>query len=113
MSEAGINLVQSYAEIQRDADDAIPMALFIVEAVTNAMKYAFEEDGGEVAVHLSLAGEKVILEIRDTGLGYDTADEDSGLGSKLMVAFARQLSAEFTTEARPGLGCSHKLVMDI
>ena len=113
MSEAGINLVQSYAEIQRDADDAIPMALFIVEAVTNAMKYAFEEDGGEVAVHLSLAAEKVILEIRDTGLGYDSADEDSGLGSKLMVAFARQLSAEFTTEARPGLGCSHKLVMDI
>ena len=111
MSEAGINLVQSYAEIQRDADHAIPMALFIVEAVTNAMKYAFEEDGGEVSVCLSATDDQVTLEITDTGLGYDTTDGSSGLGSKLMVAFARQLSAEFTTKARPGLGCSHKLVM--
>ncbi|MEP0316174.1 MAG: sensor histidine kinase [Hyphomonas sp.] len=111
MSEAGISLVQSYAEIQRDADDAIPMALFIVEAVTNAMKYAFEEDGGEVSVCLSATDDQVTLEIRDTGLGYDSTDGSSGLGSKLMIAFARQLSAEFTTEARPGLGCSHKLVM--
>jgi two-component sensor histidine kinase len=87
------------------------MALFIVEAVTNAMKYAFEEDGGEVSVCLSATDDQVTLEIRDTGLGYDTTDDSSGLGSKLMVAFARQLSAEFTTEARPGLGCSHKLVM--
>jgi two-component sensor histidine kinase len=113
MTEAGISLVQSYAEIQRDADDAIPMALFIVEAVTNAMKYAFEDDGGEIAVNLSVAEAKVILVIRDTGLGYDTTDGSLGLGSKLMVAFARQLSAEFTTEARPGLGCSHTLVMDL
>ena len=113
MSEAGINLIQSYADIQRDADDAIPMALFIVEAVTNAMKYAFEEDGGEVAVRLTAEDGKVTLEISDTGLGYDTTDDTSGLGSKLMVAFARQLSAEFTTTARRGLGCTHKLVMDL
>lgn len=113
MTESGINLVQSYDDIQRDADDAIPMALFIVEAVTNAMKYAFEEDGGEVAVNLSANAGKVILEIRDTGLGYELKDGNSGLGSKLMVAFARQLSAEFTTEAKPGQGCTHRLVMDL
>lgn len=113
MTEAGINLVQSYAEIQRDADDAIPMALFIVEAVTNAMKYAFEEDGGEVAVSLTKAGETVTLEIRDTGLGYDAATGAEGLGSKLMVAFARQLAADFTTEARPGQGTTHRLVMEL
>lgn len=113
MTESGINLVQTYDDIQRDADDAIPMALFIVEAVTNAMKYAFEEDGGEVAVNLTADSETVTLEIRDTGLGYEVKDGRSGLGSKLMVAFARQLSAEFTTEAKPGQGCSHRLVMDL
>ncbi len=113
MTESGINLVQTYDDIQRDADDAIPMALFIVEAVTNAMKYAFEEDGGEVAVNLTADSETVTLEIRDTGLGYEVKDGSSGLGSKLMVAFARQLSSEFTTEAKPGQGCSHRLVMDL
>ena len=78
------------------------------------MKYAFEEDGGEVAVSLTKAGETVTLEIRDTGLGYDAAATGAeGLGSKLMVAFARQLAADFTTEARAGQGTTHRLVMEL
>ncbi|KCZ51005.1 hypothetical protein HY29_06545 [Hyphomonas beringensis] len=113
MTEAGIRLVQSYEDIQRDADDAIPMALFIVEAVTNAMKYAFGDDGGEISVTLATEQDKVILEIADSGLGYDAEAHSSGLGSKLMMAFARQLSAEFSTDAKPGEGCKHRLVMSM
>jgi nitrate/nitrite-specific signal transduction histidine kinase len=64
-------------------------------------------------VSLTKAGETVTLEIRDTGLGYDAATGAEGLGSKLMVAFARQLAADFTTEARPGQGTTHRLVMEL
>ena len=113
MKEAGITLVQSYDDIERDADDAIPMALFIVEAVTNAMKYAFGDAHGEVSVKLNTQADKVILLIQDTGLGYDADAQANGLGSKLMMAFARQMSADFTTETKPGAGCLLRLEMDL
>lgn len=113
MEEAGIHLEQSYENIERDADDAIPIALFIVEAITNAIKYAFEGNGGEISVDLHTEGAQVVLEIRDSGIGFESGAGEVGLGSKLMAAFARQLSADFTTETRPSAGCIHKLVMPL
>ena len=106
MDDARIKVTQSYIDAERAADDAIPIALFIVEVVTNARKFAFDEKGGEITISLSSSASGLDLTIEDNGRGYDTCQVlAKGLGSRLMTAFARQLSAELEIESAPGKGC--------
>ena len=116
MEESGVEIVQDYEDVMRPADDAIPMALFIVEAITNAMKYAFGPEGGVITVSLSVDETGTTLKISDNGRGYDPSapsDQENGrgLGTKLMSAFSRQLAATLEVEASPGVGCQLKLHM--
>ena len=116
MDDSRVEVIQSYADVERAADDAIPMALFIVEAVTNAMKYAFGPAGGQIHISLGVDVDGTTLVISDNGRGFDPAttsetQNGGGLGSKLMTAFSRQLSAELTVESSLGGGCRLTLFM--
>ena len=116
MDDSRVEIVQSYADVERPADDAIPMALFIVEAVTNAMKYAFGPAGGEIRISLGVDVDGTTLIISDNGRGFDPSassetQNGGGLGSKLMTAFSRQLSAELTVDASIDGGCRLTLFM--
>lgn len=116
MEDFGVSVTQSYDDVTRPADDAIPMALFVVEAITNAMKYAFDKPGGEVHISLRVDESEITLKISDNGRGCDAATvsgqpEGTGLGSKLMRAFARQLSAELIIDTRDGDGCRLTLII--
>ena len=114
MEALNIRISQSYDEMERPADDAIPIALFLVEAVTNATKYAFRrEEGGEISISLT-AGEddSVRLKVADNGLGFDPSSKaPKGLGSKLMTAFARQLKGRLDIQSKPGGGTAITLYM--
>lgn len=114
MEALNIRISQSYDEMERPADDAIPIALFLVEAVTNATKYAFRrEEGGEISISLT-AGEddSVRLKVADNGLGFDpSSNAPKGLGSKLMTAFARQLKGRLDIQSKPGGGTAITLYM--
>jgi two-component sensor histidine kinase len=114
MDTRNIRISQSYEDIERPADDAIPVALFLVEAVTNATKYAFDdENGGEVTISLTLDEDgNTTLKVADDGIGFDsTGDVRKGLGSKLMTAFSRQLRAELSIDSIPGKGTVISLYM--
>ncbi|MGB3627368.1 MAG: sensor histidine kinase, partial [Henriciella sp.] len=115
MGECRVTVENEIAEIDRSADDAIPVALFVLEAVTNAMKYAFDDDGGVITVRLFEEGEHIVLTVSDNGFGAefeDDADSNStGLGSRLMSAFAKQLRAEMSQHSQPGEGFTVKLKM--
>ena len=116
MEESRVEIVQEYDDVMRPADDAIPMALFIVEAITNAMKYAFGPEGGVITVSLAVDDDGTTLRISDNGRGYDPSapsDQESGrgLGSKLMNAFSRQLAASLNVDAHPDGGCRLTLHM--
>ena len=79
-------------DLEIDPDKLAPLALFAVEAISNARKHAYGEDGGLIQVRFAVTAEEVILEISDEGRGDATALEDSsGVGRTLMSAFARQL----------------------
>jgi two-component sensor histidine kinase len=111
-----ITITQSYEDIERPADDAIPIALFIVEVVTNAIKYAFPDgQGGKIAITLeSKRDGGVLLGVTDDGTGFDVGGEHApqgGLGSKLMSAFARQLRAQLEITSAPGEGTTISLYM--
>ena len=114
METRNIEISQSYQNLERPADDAIPFALFLVEAVTNATKYAFDEDtGGKISISLEEdnAG-GITLNVTDNGVGFDTSGSArKGLGSKLMKAFSRQLHAELKIDSAPGEGTRITLYM--
>ncbi len=74
-----------------DPDRLAPLALFAVEAITNAQKHAFTNRGGVLALHFRVHGEEAQLEISDDGQASEEALLSSGVGRVLMTAFARQL----------------------
>ncbi|HYD43873.1 MAG TPA: sensor histidine kinase, partial [Phenylobacterium sp.] len=72
-----------------DPDRLAPLALFAVEAITNAQKHAFAGRGGTLSVTLKV-GEAAELSIADDGPAGEQAT-GAGVGRTLMSAFARQL----------------------
>lgn len=88
-----------------DPDKLAPMALWAVEAISNAQRHALGERGGRLAVRFVAGPETSTLEIEDDGPGLKAGDEGRGLGQTLMTAFARQLrgTAELETGPMGGL----------
>jgi two-component sensor histidine kinase len=88
------------------ADIAIPLALFSVEALTNAYKYAFPEQqsDGIVRVVLKREGDGFLLAVEDNGVGYDTAAIRRSMGSRLITNFGLQVGGESSVKSTPGKG---------
>ena len=76
-----------------DPDKLAPLALWLVEAVSNAQKHAFAGRGGALQVRFTVQGETSVLEVEDDGPGVD-AEMRAGVGRTLMGAFAKQLRGE-------------------
>jgi two-component sensor histidine kinase len=94
-----------------DPDKLAPLALFAVEAISNAQKHAFAGRGGLLSVTFTVRGEEARLEIADSGdetHAYGPPALGQGVGRTLMTAFARQLGgkADFLVNARGGLTAS-------
>lgn len=87
-----------------DPDKLAPLALWLVEAVTNAQKHAFAGRGGHLQVRFKVDGATSTLEVQDDGPGPDEAAVTAGVGRTLMGAFAKQLRGEAETVAAPGGG---------
>lgn len=80
--------------LKLEADRAIPIALFIVEALTNAIKHGVKA-GGDIQVILKKTSSEIRIAVKDNGVGVPTSAA-KGTGSKLMQGFARQLSGVFS-----------------
>jgi len=87
-----------------DPDKLAPLALWLVEAVTNAQKHAFAGRGGDLQVRFSVDGETSVLEVQDDGPGPAELATGTGVGRTLMGAFAKQLRGEVAFLAAPGGG---------
>jgi two-component sensor histidine kinase len=88
--------------LQVDPDRLAPLALWLVEAVSNAQKHAFAGRGGHLTVRFNVDGDTSVLEVQDDGPGLDAAR--AGLGQTLMGAFAKQLRGEAELVEAPGGG---------
>lgn len=94
-----------------DADHLAPLALFAVEAITNAKKHGLDHAGGVLAVSFKITGDKAELAITDTGVsGAAPAKVGEGVGRTLMTAFARQLRGEVRFVANRGGGLTARLI---
>ncbi len=106
-SEAGRGpLVTSSIEADSlvvDPDKLAPLALWLVEAVTNAQKHAFAGRGGALKVRFRVNGDTSVLEVEDDGPGVSETFR-AGVGRTLMGAFAKQLRGEVEIAPAPGGG---------
>jgi two-component sensor histidine kinase len=92
-----------------DPDRLAPIALFAVEAITNAQKHAFGPNGGKLEVGFHVRGEEAELSISDDGPGV-AEGLGGGVGRTLMTAFARQLRGKVSFEAHEPRGLTVRLV---
>lgn len=104
VEEEDITLTQHVCKCQLSADDAIPVALFTVEAISNSVLHGVER-GGNVHVEIEFAGNgNLRVDVSDDGKGVGDPENMRGVGSRLMRGFSRQLSGTLTfRDNSPGL----------
>ena len=98
--------------IPLDPDRAVPVALLITEALSNALRHGFPAGArGQVSIGLTAdADGKATITIADDGKGWvSTAGEEGtaseraqSMGMSLMQVFARQLGGELEVGGPPG-----------
>lgn len=78
-------------------DHALPCGLIVNELVSNAFKHAFEgRKRGEIVAFSRLSGKKLVLSIKDDGVGLPAFSdvETSSLGLQLVESLTRQLGGK-------------------
>lgn len=106
------------ADIEVNSDQAVPLALIVTEAVSNAVKYAFPPgQTGRVRVRLAPAGDSLLLRVEDDGIGIPAgrtqteAGVRDGIGLQLIRGFVRQLGA--TLEIEEGHGTHYAITVPL
>ena len=98
--------------IELDVATAIPLGLILNEAITNSIKYAFGEAGGEVTLQLIKKESFYLLTIADNGIGISTdfqqATPVTSLGMTLMKGLCKEIGAEFQIKADKGTNITIK-----
>ncbi len=87
-------------EVRRD------FFLVFKEALNNAAKYS---KATLVSVHVSIQNKKLVLLVKDNGIGYDVAAADSGNGLGNMRKRADSMNGILQVESIPGKGSQVKL----
>ena len=106
-------------EIAMATDQAVPLALVVTEAISNAIKYAFPDGrSGHVRVSLTELGEgmgRLVLEDDGVGIPAGRAETETGvrdgLGIQLIRGFSRQLGAQL--DVQEGAGTRYTLTFPL
>ncbi len=93
---------------------AVPLALFVVEAVTNALKHAFPGDrDGAIDIRVTERDQTMYVTISDDGVGIDPKSVAERTGASLMTAFARQLRGQTSRGCGPKGGALVELTFPL
>ena len=98
----GITIEAEAEDMAVSIDQAVPLGLVVNEAVTNAVKHAFDpERGGSIRITLRPRGAgEAMLSIADNGKGM-AENVAGGSGLKLMEALARQVRGRVARDSSP------------
>jgi two-component sensor histidine kinase len=108
--------MQSNIDITIDVHATLPLrqaiyvGLVVNEIMSNSVKHAFDENGGEIHIFLAKIKEEYVLRITDNGQGYeDTSLKDSSLGLKLVEALVvNQLEGSIKVQSDDRFGYAIK-----
>lgn len=103
---------QSFVQLLCDAapqivpiNNAVPLTLLAVEAITNAYRHGFlAGQSGAITVHFNIEGDQATLSIADDGTGFEPSASIGSMGGQLMEAFAQQLGGVLETVSTHGEG---------
>lgn len=112
LSRPGVNVECRLDDVRLGAEQAIAMSILVNELVTNALKHAFPDDRpGEIRVSLGRTPDGLLLEIADDGIGMSgsTRTRGTGLGTRLVDTFTKQLGARHEVESGEG-GTRHRIL---
>ncbi|HRZ89100.1 MAG TPA: sensor histidine kinase [Spirochaetia bacterium] len=89
------------------AETAVPLGLILNEAVANAWKYGSSREEGTIRVSLARTGAGCVLEVRDSGPGFDPdavgrPDRPQGLGVKIIRSLAARLGGRVSWSREGG-----------
>jgi signal transduction histidine kinase len=115
------------ASLGETRSDTLKLHQCLVNLLANAAKFT---SGGIISVRARRAGENLVFEVRDTGIGiapdklgalfqpFEQADgsstrsfEGTGLGLAITRSFARLLGGDVSVESMPGRGSTFRLVV--
>lgn len=111
LSRPGVSLDCQFDDVRLGPEQAIAMSILVNELVTNALKHAFPDDRhGEIRVSLGKSTEGLLLEIADDGVGMNGSGRSrgTGLGSRLVDTFVKQLGARHEVQTGNG-GTRHRI----
>lgn len=101
-----ITLTADIEAIKLHSDTVIPLGMIINELVSNALKYAFKnKQQGQIQVVLKRINEKLLLQVKDNGVGMpDNIDVSTGnsFGYKIIRAFTQKLKGLMTINNKNG-----------
>ena len=101
---AGLSIDRSFDKVLLFPDQAVPLSLFVSEAVTNALKYMGRRADGSAVLSVDLVAEQddaarlTVSNSLGTRLMPDAEVRGSGLGNSLIQAFAQQLRGTCTID---------------
>lgn len=93
--------------------EAVYVGLIINELVTNAVKYAYDENGGVIHIRLNSSGQVYVLEVCDEGKGYNNHDVDEkSLGLTFVYALVEeQLDGSLSLDTSKGTHYTMRFVV--
>jgi two-component sensor histidine kinase len=115
LSRPGVSVECQLDDIRLGAEQAIAISILVNELVTNALKHAFPDDRqGEIRVSLGKSADGLLLEIADTGIGLSRSarTRGTGLGTRLVGTFVKQLGARHEVESGEG-GTRHRILFPL
>jgi two-component sensor histidine kinase len=101
-----IRVSQVVEDITLDISQAVPLGLILNESITNAIKYAFGPNGGELMIGFQKIGEgDLMLTVTDSGAGIPEETLNTprkSLGMQMMKILSKQLGGRLTIKNTPG-----------
>lgn len=107
-----IDVTCDFADVDLDLDRANPLALWLIEAASNALLHGFPDGrGGQVALSFAVADDQAQLVVADDGVGMPagTADTGAARGLRMLAGIARQLGGSLEVTQTPGGGTTAAL----
>lgn len=91
-----------------------PIGLIVNELVTNVLKHAFPKvtEYSKVDIILKRSQDRLVLTIKDNGVGFTGDVKDTSFGIKLMKALGKKLKATFDFKGVPDKGTNVTVVIN-
>lgn len=112
LSRDGVRVQCDVEDLAASTEKAIYLSIIVNELVTNALKHAFEDSSeGLIRVASEQHAKGVTIIVEDNGSGLKQAPaKGSGLGTKLVDRFARELGCEHEVVSSER-GTTHRLMI--